>query len=507
MVASQKSKLLKGSASNLVRLALSMIVSLLLPPFLVHRMSPVELSAWVLILQLSAYVNYLDLGVQTAIGKFVAEYDAIGDRDASRKIVSTAFTLLSMAAVVGFIIVIVLTFLVPRLFGQMPHFLFHEVRAGLLVIGVSACFMLPFSVFMTTFTGLQKYGFPTIFLGASRILSALALVAVILLHGSIVHMAWTLAFFNIVTALTQILGWKHYASDRVPFSLFYFDRTCFLKLMEYCGILSIWTLASLLISGLDTSIIGHYDYGNTVYYAYAASATNFMLVLTSNLLSPLLPAISSMQTMRTPEQLGDLLLRSTRIGFAVLLIFGLPLLLGGYPLMTLWLGPAYADRCVLFLEILVLGNIFRQLGYPYALFIVATGKQRYATVSPVAESVVNIVLSVVLAKRYGAIGVALGTLIAAFVGLAAHLLISMHYTQNTIAINRSRFLLQGLLRPSLSLLPTLLALPFWRRLSMMPANPALLAAWFVSTVALLWFVGLSSAERSQVQGRFQRSLY
>lgn len=459
MVASQQSKLLKGSASNLVRLTLSLVVSLLLPPFLVHRMPPAELSAWILILQLSAYVTYLDFGVQTAIGKFVAEYDAVNDRDGARKVVSTAFSVLSIASMAGFLVVAVLTFLVPRLFSQMPHFLFHEVRLGLLAVGLSACFMLPFSIFLTTFTGLQIYGFPTIFLGASRVLSALALVGVILAHGSILQMAWTIAFFNVVTAITQIFGWKRYASDRVPFSLFYFDRTCFRTLVEYCGILSIWTMATLLISGLDTSIIGHFDYGNTVYYAYAASATNFMLVLTGNLLSPLLPAIASMQTMRTPVQLGDLLVRSTRLGFATLLIFGLPLLLGGYPLVTLWLGHAYAGKCVLFLEILVLGNIIRQITYPYALFVVATGKQRYVIIAPILESLVNIVLSLLLARRYGAIGVALGTLVAAIIGFAAHLLISMHYTQKTISVKRSRFVLQGILRPAFSLLPTLLVLP------------------------------------------------
>ena len=506
MVSSRKSKLLQGSASNLVRMLLSMLVSLLLPPFLVHRMAPAEYSAWVLILQLSAYVTYLDFGVQTAIGKFVAEYDALGDRKAAREMVSSAFSLLSIASMAGCILVVVLTYRVPQIFHQMPSFLFHDVRVGLLCIGLSVCFMLPFSVFMTTFTGLQQYGFPTLFISASRIVGALCLGAVVLMHGSILQMAWAMAILNIATAIAQVAGWKHYASERVPFSFLYFDRDCVKKLAEYCGVLSIWTMGSLLISGLDTTIVGHFDYGNTGYYAVAGSATNFMLMLTGNLLSPLLPAISSLQTERTPEQMGELLLRATRLGFATLLVFGLPLLLGGYPLLTLWLGSAYATRSVLFLEILVVGNIFRQLSFPYALFIVATGKQRYATVSPVVESLLNIVLSVILARRYGALGVALGTLIAAFAGLAAHLLVSMHYTQKTIAIRRTPFLVQGIFRPSLSVIPTLLILPFWHRLALLPANPLLIAAWCLSTGVLLWFVGLSDAERGQIRALVHRRL-
>ena len=102
---SHKRKVLQGSASNIVRVLLSMLVSLVLPPFLVHHMSAAEYGAWVLILQLSAYVNLLDFGLQTAIGKYVAEYDASGDRDASHNLVSTSFTLLALAATIACIFV------------------------------------------------------------------------------------------------------------------------------------------------------------------------------------------------------------------------------------------------------------------------------------------------------------------------------------------------------------------------------------------------------------------
>ena len=61
---SHKRKVLHGSASNMLRVLLSMLVSLVLPPFLVHRLSTAEYSAWVLILQLSGYVSMLDLGLQ-----------------------------------------------------------------------------------------------------------------------------------------------------------------------------------------------------------------------------------------------------------------------------------------------------------------------------------------------------------------------------------------------------------------------------------------------------------
>src|SRR5882757_7966384 len=131
---SHKRKILQGSASNMLRVLLSGLVALVLPPFLVHRMSPAEYSAWVLILQLSAYISLLDLGLQTAIGKFVAEYDAIGDLVASARILSSSFAILCLAALFGAVAIGVVTWHLPQIFRQMPLELVGSMRLGLLAV-------------------------------------------------------------------------------------------------------------------------------------------------------------------------------------------------------------------------------------------------------------------------------------------------------------------------------------------------------------------------------------
>lgn len=495
-----KKKVLQGSASNTVRLLLSTLVALVLPPFLVHRMSATEYSAWVLILQVSAYVNFLELGVQTAIGKFVAEYDAANDRESNYRLVSTSFTTLAVAALVGSAAIGVVAWRVPQLFHQMPVALIPVVRFGILAVGLSIALCLPFGAFLSIFTGLQQYGFPTVVAMVSRIATAVTLILVLLANGSLVQLALIMAGFNIATAAAQFLGWRKYASERVEFSFFLFDRRSAVRLAKYCGGLSVSTVAMLFISGLDTLIVGHYDYKNTGFYAIASSATTFMVVVISSLFGPLLPAISSMQSSTVPSRIGELSIRATRYCALFICGLGLPMIAGAYPLLSLWVGHQYAARSALFLEILVAGNMVRQLGYPYALFVAATGKQHLATGAAIAEAMVNFALSICLAQRMGAIGVALGTLVGAFVSVGVHLTVSMHYTQSAILIRRSRFLLEGLLRPLVSIAPSLLLYPFWRSLNMVPASPALLVVWVSATAGILWKIGLTAGERRGFQG-------
>lgn len=501
---SQKRKVLQGSASNIVRVMLSMLVSLVLPPFLVHRLPAPAYSAWVLILQLSTYVNLLDFGLQTAIGKFVAEHDAAGDREASHHIVSTSFTILAIGAVIAIMGIAIMAGHVPQLFHQMPASLVPEVRLGLLVVGFSAALALPFGAFSSIFTGLQQYAFPTIVAIGVRVLSAAGLIIVLLLHGGLVQMACVSAAFNAGSAVAQFLGWRRFLRERVDFSFFMFHRGAARRLARYGSVLSLWTFAVLLISGLDTVIVGHYDYKNTGFYAIASSATNVMLVLISSMFGPLLPAMSSIQANTTPARLGEIAIRATRYCTLLLCLLGLPLLVGAYPLLSFWVGRGYATRSALYLEVLVIGNVVRQLVYPYMIGVVATGKQHLATISAIAEASVNVALSIWLVQRFGAIGVAIGTLVGAFISVGVHLLVSMRYTRSTILLVRRQWVTSGLLRPLLCVLPSGLLYPFWRPLTMVPAPPPLLALWLVFTVAIVWSFALTADDRREVNSVLRR---
>ena len=504
---SHKRKVLQGSASNLLRVLLSMLVSLVLPPFLVRRMAPAEYSAWVLILQLSGYIYMLDVGMQTAVGKFVAENDAKGDRAASHHLVSTSFTILTVAAAIGSAVIVIMVLSVPLLFHQMAATLVPQVRISLLAVGISTAVTLPFGVFLSTFTGLQQYVFPTIVATVGRVGTAAALIGLLLTHGSLVQLALAYAAFNLAMAATQFFGWRRLAKSRVDFSFFMLHRRSAIQLTRYGSALAIWTLASFFISGLDLVIVGHYSYKDTGFYAIANNSANFMLAIISSVFGPLIPAVSSMQSSSTPGRIGDLCIRMTRYCTLLLCLLGLPLVFGGYPLLSLWVGTRYATQSAFYLEVLVLGNVVRQLVLPYILIVVATGRQHLAVISVVAEACVNIALSIWLVQRIGAVGVAVGTLLGAFVGLGIHVIVSMRLTQSTIRLQRRRFLRQGLLRPLLVILPSLLVYPFWRKLNMVPAPPAILALWFVATLAIAWWVVLTAEDRNAGGLLVRRLLY
>ena len=143
----------------------------------------------------------------------------------------------------------------------------------------------------------------------------------------------------------------------------------------------------------------------------------------------------------------------------------------------------------------MVANALRQLSYPYAMVVVATGTPRLATLAPLLEAPANLICSLALVRTMGAAGVAVGTVIGAVIGLATHILVSMPRTRFAIDVNRGRLALQGWLRPALCIVPSLLVLPVWQRRSMLPLSPPLLALWAVASVGIAWYWGLTPPER------------
>lgn len=491
----------RNIVASLARVVAISLIALVLPAYLTHHLPVTTYAAWVLILQLGAYVSYLDLGIQTGVSKFVAEYNARGDHAGAGRHASAGLALMIFAGLLGIACTLILAWEVPRLFSKMPSNLYHDVRISVVLVGCSLSFGLICSVYSAVFLGLQRYAIPMTLSIVNRASFAAIVLAVVALHGNLATMGIAVALVNTATGLLQVVAWREKASH-IRISARLVDLRVLTAVARYCSMQSIWTVSMLCVTGLDIAIVGHFDYVQTAYYSIATLPTSFALSIIGAMMGPLMPASSAMSTHRSAAEMGNLLASITRYSTAILLLTGLPLMVWGFPILRLWVGPTYALHTLRYLRILVLANVIRNLCAPYATMIAATGRQGAATITAISEAVVNLGSSIYLASRFGAIGVALGTLLGSFVSVALHFAITMHFTHETLAISRSRLFLTGLLRPTFVVIPSLLLLPLWWSSAhlTLAAGPSIVLG--LSTLALAWCLGLTRDERNDLMGSF-----
>jgi O-antigen/teichoic acid export membrane protein len=487
----------RNSFFSISRLFVSSAVALLLPAYLTHKLPVKTYSAWVLILQMAAYVGYLDLGIQTGISKYVAEFEARKDSVGSSRRASAGLALMLCASVLGVLLTLILAWFVPRIFHEMPAYLYRDVRLSLIFVGISLSFGLVCSTCSSVFLGQQRYAIPMFLSLANRILFTAAILMAVHFQCGLAVMGALVALVNIFTGLLQFEAWRRFAGH-IRLTLRGLDFSIVRKMLSYCSTLAIWTAGMLCVSGLDVTIVGRYDFGQTAFYSIATLPTNFAIAIMGAALAPLLPTASALSVHRSPLQMGDMLTRVTRYASILLVGSGLPLLVAGYWILRLWVGQNYAIHTLPYLRVLVLGNIVRNMCMPYASMLVATSSQRVAIAGATAEAVVNVASSVYLVRHLGAIGVAYGTLIGSFVSVGMHFVVSMHYTHSKFAVSRTCLFLNGMARPALIAAPSLLLVRLWWSPADPSFVPATWAAWALSTLLLAWYVSLNHGERTSL---------
>jgi O-antigen/teichoic acid export membrane protein len=499
----EKLTILKNAFANVVRGGASALVALFVPPFLTRAMAPDAYGAWALVLQLSAYVGYLDFGIQTAVARFVARATELKDSDYRDRIVNTSLFTLAFSGLLAWIAVLMLAVCLPRIFHHLPAALLSDVRVSLILVAGSLAVGLPASVFNGIFVGLQRNEIPAAIIGSSRLLSAVLVIWIARHGGNLAQMGLAMAMVNLGSYAFQyrmclgVVRYMHLSPRLI-------SKATIFELADYCFSLTVWSVGLLLVTGLDLTIVGIFRFQDVAYYAVAATAITFFGGFYNAIFSPMVPAAAVLHARGDGLGLGRMVVVTSRYGMLLLLTTGLPLILGATPLLKVWVGTDYAFHTALILKILVIANILRMCITPYIVAMIGTGQQRLVIVTPLLEGITNLVFSLAGGYFLGAVGVAFGTLIGAMVGLAGGLFYNMRRTV-AIKFGLGEYIRDSLLRPCLCTVPVGIAITLLHALPQLQPKLriGLGAIGTMLTLAFCWGFGLTSQERHMVRIRVQ----
>ena len=492
----EKWVIIKNAFANVIRGSAAALVAIVLPPFLTRWMSPDAFGSWSLVLQLSAFVGYLDFGIQTAVGRFVAHSGETGDMSYRDRMVSTSTLVLVSAGILGVVGTVVLAVFMPHLFHQMPAQLLNDSRTALILVGTSLALGLPFSIFNGIFVGLQRYEIPAMVIGISRLISAAVLILIVRSGGNLTKMAAGMAAVNLASYGLQYVLYRRHA-PRIQFSGSVVSRKACRELFDYSFSLSVWSFATLLVTGLDIALVGVFDFRYVAYYTAAATLITFILGLQNAIFNAMIPAAAVLEARNDTIELGRILLSTTRYGMFLLLASGVPLLIATRPILSLWVGSDYANHADMILKVLVAANIIRLSAVPYAMLLIGTGQQRLVTVSPLIEGFSNLAVSVVAGLVFGAVGVAIGTLVGSAIGILCNFVLNLPRSTR-ITVSRVAYFREGYLRPLVCVFPFVFLFPIQGFFSNWTESTALVTSL---ALVVLWTLGLSSSERAQVATR------
>jgi O-antigen/teichoic acid export membrane protein len=417
--------------SNWFATVATLAVGFFLAPFIVHRLGNVAYGVWVLAISTVNYLTMLDLGMASSVIRFVSKGHATQDHEGASKALSAVLWV--RLQISAFILVLCggLAAVFPHLF-KVPQALALDAREALLVIGATTAISMSFGVFSSTLSALNRYDLRSYVTLTQLALRVTGVVTVLRTGHGIVAIAFCELLAAVVgNGLLMLLARKIY--PELTIRLTKPKREVLRKIWSYSVYAFLITIAVQLVYQTDNLVVGAFvSTAAVTFYSIGNSLCRYTDQAVAAMTSTFNPAASTYEAAGDTAGLRALYFNGTRMTMAITLPIVITLILRGGSFIGIWMGPQYSKTSGTVLAILATALMF-SLQNTTAVAI-AYGVEKHKTLAKwsLAEATANLTLSIVLARKFGLYGVAIGTLVPS---LVVHLICWPNYVRRLVDVS------------------------------------------------------------------------
>ena len=406
--------LLTGTATKYVLLAVNIALGIFLMPYTVRHLGTSEYGLWMLVASMTAYFHLLDLGYGNGLVRHVADADARGNVTLVNQILSTfvvvyvGLGVLAAPAAVAMIVWVIPHF--PNLLpSQIPARPFHSRRHRR-----PHCARLPDDGVRRRHDGapavcaeqLRRHHFDcrqrrgAVHAARSRLSRPRCRRGVGHRRPAYLRRLRVDGQTRLPGAAPSAVRIHHVAGARR-------HRVQPLCVRHHIAVQIGFNLDNIVVgAALGTSAVA--------VYAVTLRLAEAQRQLSNQFNTLMFPVVVRYGADNDPEALRRMLIEGTRLSLT--LVCGLTVCLIGFarPLITRWMGPGF-EGAVAPLYVLAVAGVVLVGQAPLGNILLGTGRHRLVAFVSLAEAIANLVLSIILVRRFGLLGVAFGTGVPVFI--------------------------------------------------------------------------------------------
>jgi len=460
---------MRGVVFSLVRKLVSGPLFLLLVPFILHRVGNAGYGTWSILGTIIGLSWFLDLGVGGSVTKHIAEHRGRGDVAQLRRVVDTSCAMYVVITTIALCFLWFFSRVLIREFFRGPDAPPLPVVLSLwpLLLPIIATDLLT-KPFLAVINGFQRMDLTNVLLFCANTCNAI-LTVIFLLSGARLKGLLLAALLSALLGLivSFVMAFRllpSFVPNPLGCDFLTVRRICSFSLGLYAG--SIMTTIQgqaeklYLARFVGVVPVGWYDMANQ-----AASKVRRMPDL---LLGPVMTAASELDAAGERGKMAQLYFRAHKYLAVTVIPLAAYALFAAKPLITVWLGAKLSFIALPF-ALLVLGNLFPQMGAPTYFVLVGRGILRPSVYAALIASVLNVVLSFIFIVRWGFVGAVWGTIIPMFVSNVYFFIACERYSEIPFReIMRRAYLkplLCSLVAGTAMLATTVLGMHLWLRLS------------------------------------------
>jgi O-antigen/teichoic acid export membrane protein len=389
---------------------LGIAATYVLTPFVIHSLGAEGYGTWTLIVSLTGYINLMALGVPMACVRYLAGPVAKGDTPQMNKVIGSCAGLYlaigAVALVIGAVLMRVfhLYEIPPGLEGQAG------LAYGVMVVYVSAGFigLLPEGILFAHLDFVARNG-----VRIAGVLLRLSLTVVLLkLNASLVALASVqMACLAFDFGVSWLVIRRRYPAVRIGLSAF--DKETVRRVLSFSLYVLLLQAGARLAFETDALVIGGLlGVGAVSFYVVANSLIVYLMEFVIAIAAVVSPMATKLSAEGRLDELGEIFLKWSKVALSLTILAGLFLIVLGPSFLGRWIDPSFEQPAGQVLQILMLSSFLFLPARGVALpILMGLGKPKAPTIAFLVAGVLNVVLSVILARPLGLAGVALGTAI------------------------------------------------------------------------------------------------
>ena len=462
---------------NWAATAVNMVVPFFLTPFVVRHLGAVGYGVWIIAVSAVSYLNLLDMGMRSAVIRYVSKAQAKGElAEATSAIHAALWFRMIIAGGVG-VLSFVLAFAVPHMF-KIPPDLTRAAQITVLLCALGVGVTLVGGVFGAVLAAINRFDLLSIITMCQTVMRACGVVAILLSGRGLISLAcWELTILLLVAIATVLCAIKVFPHSRVrpgrP------DMRVVRMIWSYSFTTFVFMIAVQIIANTDNLVVGAFLSVSVVtFYAIGGSLINYAYSISGALSSTFTPLASGLEASGRFDDLRKMLIRGTQATLALALPISAGLFFRGGTFIRLWMGPEYQVVSETVVRVLMLSMFLGVANATAGSIMMAIEKHKPMAHFAVFEALLNLGLSIALVKTIGMYGVAWGTSISM---LITHLAFWPYYIKKVLNVSPGTYLWQGWGKPLLGVMPFCIACAladhYW--------HPAHMIVFFAQMLAVL----------------------
>lgn len=493
----QKPGAIRNVISNWGGYVFSMLIAFFLSPFVVHHLGDSGYGIWVLLISLTGYLGLLDLGVRSAVTRYLAKFHSEGNHEEAGRTASSALQIFTGAGILAVLISTGVAWFALDYFHIPPAYQ-TTAKIVLPLAGLSVAVSLIGGVFGGILAGLHRFDLVNaIQIGGSGLRAAATVVA-LKIGGGLA----TLALIQLIFALVSIaasywLSFRLYPQLHLRWTRF--DSGSLRMIFSFSFYAFVLQITSYLILYSDSVVIAAFlPVAFVTFFSIAGNLIQNARALISGISQTMTPLASRLEAEGNLQELQRVTLKGACYSTTLILPVTLTFLIRGKTFIGLWMGAEYAEPSGQVLWALSLTLIPAGLQVVWAVLF-GIGKHKALVPVSLIEGFLNLGLSILLVQKMGIVGVAWGTTLP---NLLSALIFWPWYVKRSLKIPIRQFGMVTGLKPAIAVLPFALAsylIEKWRPTSLLSIFFLQVGMILPLAFAGFWYMCVTPEERQNYQ--------